>query len=143
MSYEYLPDIAIADVAFRAKGRTVEEMFSSAANATTNVMVDDLSAIADRQKVQVDLSESALDMLLFDFLNELIYLKDVRQLLLLPESVRISSAGSSFKLHAVLSGEQLDPARHPLNADVKAVTLHRFEVKEETDGWQATVVLDI
>jgi SHS2 domain-containing protein len=143
MSYEYLPDIAIADVAFRAKGKTVEEMFAAAAEATTNVMVDDLSAIRDKEEIHLDLSENALDMLLFDFLNELIFLKDTRQLLLLGKNVRISTDGSRHRLLATLYGEQLDPARHPLNADVKAVTLHRFEVRETEEGWVATVVLDI
>jgi SHS2 domain-containing protein len=141
--YEYLPDIAIADVAFRALGKTLEELFVAAGEATMNVMVDDLSAIARREEVRVDLSEQALDMLLFDFLNELIFLKDARQLLLLVKTIKISAEASGFTLHAVLSGEQLDPVRHPLNADVKAVTLHRFEVKETSEGWEATVVLDI
>jgi SHS2 domain-containing protein len=141
--YEYLPDIAIADVAFRAKGKTVEELFIAAGQATMNVMVDDLSTIENKEEVQVDLSEQALDMLLFDFLNELIFLKDARQLLLLVKTMKISAEASGFTLHAVLFGEQLDPVRHPLNADVKAVTLHRFEVKETSEGWEATVVLDI
>ena len=143
MPYEYLPDIAIADVAFRATGNTIEEMFVAAARATTNVMVDDLSTIERREEVQVDLSEQALDMLLFDFLNELIFLKDSRQLLLLPKELEITSKDPGIRLVATLSGEQLNPATHPLNADVKAVTLHRFEVKETPEGWEATVVLDI
>jgi SHS2 domain-containing protein len=143
MPYEFLPDIAIADVAFRTLGKTLEELFVAAGEATMNVMVDDLSAIARREEVQVDLSEQALDMLLFDFLNELIFLKDARQLLLLAKTIKISAAASGFTLHALLFGEQLDPAKHPLNADVKAVTLHRFEVKETPEGWEATVVLDI
>jgi SHS2 domain-containing protein len=141
--YEFLPDIAIADVAFLAKGKTVEELFVAAGEATANVMVDDLSTIRDSEQIQIDLSENALDMLLFDFLNELIYLKDARQLLLMARNVRISLDGSRYRLLATLYGEQLDPAKHPLNADVKAVTLHRFEVKEMSEGWEATVVLDI
>jgi len=141
--YEYLPDIAIADVAFRATGNTIEEMFVAAARATTNVMVDDLSTVNERDEVSLDLSEDSLDMLLFDFLNELIFLKDTRQLLLLPKEMRINPKGSRYRLVAMLSGERLDPAKHPLNADVKAVTLHRFEVKATAEGWEATVVLDI
>jgi len=143
LPYEYLPDIAIADIAFQARGRTIEELFVAAAEATTNVMVDDLSTIKNREELRLDLSQEALDLLLFDFLNELVYLKDVRQLLLLAKNLRISEAGSHFNLHATLYGEQLDPARHPLNADVKAVTLHRLQVAKTVEGWEATVVLDI
>jgi SHS2 domain-containing protein len=102
MPYEYLPDIAIADVAFRAKGKTVEGLFAAAAEATTNVMVDDLSTIRDAEEIHIDLSENALDMLLFDFLNELIYLKDVKQLLLFPKELRVSTDGSRHRLLATL-----------------------------------------
>ena len=45
MSYEYLEDMATADVAFRASGATLEELFQSAAKATTNVMVENLDSI--------------------------------------------------------------------------------------------------
>ncbi len=143
MPYEFLPHIAIADVAFRATGKTVEEMFAAAARATTNVMVDDLSTVNEAEKIQIDLSENSIEMLLFDFLNELVYLKDTRQLLLLPEELKITSDGSRHRLLAMISGERIDPAKHPLNADVKAVTLHRFEVKATSQRWEATVVLDI
>jgi SHS2 domain-containing protein len=40
-------------------------------------------------------------------------------------------------------GESTDPAKHPLNVDVKAVTMHRFAIDQTPQGWQATVVLDI
>jgi SHS2 domain-containing protein len=143
MAYQYLPDIATADVAFRAEGRTLEELFIAASDATMNVMVDDLSTIQDRDEVAIDLSHEAIDLLLFKFLNEFIFLKDARQLLLRVRKVLISKDPSQFTLRATLYGEQLDPGRHPLKVDVKAVTLHRFEVRETGGGWEATVILDI
>jgi SHS2 domain-containing protein len=33
--------------------------------------------------------------------------------------------------------------RHRLRMDVKAVTLHRFALKETDQGWEAFVILDI
>ncbi|NTU48413.1 MAG: archease, partial [Syntrophobacteraceae bacterium] len=45
MPYEFLDDIATADVAFQAWGKTLEEMFVSACEATINVMVSDLASI--------------------------------------------------------------------------------------------------
>ena len=42
MPYTYLEEIAIADIAFRATGKTEEEVFAAAADATVNVMVEDL-----------------------------------------------------------------------------------------------------
>jgi SHS2 domain-containing protein len=44
---------------------------------------------------------------------------------------------------AIAVGEAIDPTRHQLAGDVKAVTMHRLRVVHTEDGWQATVVLDI
>jgi SHS2 domain-containing protein len=40
-------------------------------------------------------------------------------------------------------GEVLDPMRHDQVVDVKAVTLHRFQVARSPEGWKAFVILDI
>jgi len=143
MPYRFLEDIAIADVAFEAWGETREAMFTAAADALMNVMVADLETIRPVEEVEFRLENRALDMLLFDFLNEVIFYKDARLLLLRAEALSIIPSGNRFTLKAVARGERLDPARHPLIVDVKAVTLHRFLVEETKDGWRSVVVLDI
>ena len=143
MPYRYLEDIAIADVAFEAWGKSREELFTAAADAQLNVMVADLATIRAIDAVEFRLENEALDMLLFNFLNELIFYKDARQLLLRATSVTINGTDSPFTLHAKAEGERLDPARHSQIIDVKAVTLHRFRVEETADGWRTEVVLDI
>jgi Archease protein family (MTH1598/TM1083) len=40
-------------------------------------------------------------------------------------------------------GEEIDPEKQELLADVKAVSLHHFSVGKATDGWKATVVIDV
>jgi len=143
MPYAYLEDIAIADIAFRATGKSEEEVFAAAADATVNVMVEDLATIRDRRRIPLRMENDALDMLLFDFLNEFVYLKDAKGLLMRAGTIRVGRRDSLYTLEGELYGEELDPLRHPLRGDVKAVTLHRFELKQTEDGWEATVVLDI
>ncbi len=142
MNYNYLEDIATADVAFEAYGATIEEMFIAAADAVMNTMVNDLSAINKIIDIRLDLLNQELDLLLFNFLNEFIFYKDSQRLLLRVKYLTISH-NSSFKLAAVLSGEKLNSENHQLTVDVKAVTLHKFSVVREADGWKATVILDI
>ncbi len=143
MPYRFLEDIAIADVAFEAWGETREEMFTAAADALMNVMVAELETIRPVEVVEISLENRALDMLLFDFLNEMIFYKDARLLLLRVAALSIIPSENHFTLKAVARGERLDPARHPLIVDVKAVTLHRFLVEETKEGWRSVVVLDI
>lgn len=142
MPYSYLDKIATADVAFKARGKTREEMFVAAADATMNVMVEDLAAVSPRDKRRMDISHEGLDLLLLQFLQEVIYYKDAEGLLLRVPAVQISEEGKSFNLQAVAAGEKIDPRKHKFKVDVKAVTLHRLKVIKGRCGWEATVVLD-
>jgi SHS2 domain-containing protein len=130
-------------VAFEAWGDTPEETFISAGDATMNVMVDVLDAIAPRESRSIALASDVLDMLLFELLQELIYYKDAEQLLLRLRSLSIEDREGSYRLLAEAVGEKIDRDRHPLNVDVKAVTLHRFAVERTPMGWRAAVILDI
>ena len=142
-SYRYLEEIATADVAFEAWGATREEAFLAAADATMNTMVEDIRTVAPREHRVFSLSAGSLDLLLFELLQELVYHKDAGRILLRIRDLRIEEAGSGYRLHAEATGETIDSRRHPLLADVKAVTLHRLVVERTPDGWRAVVVLDV
>jgi len=143
MPYKFLEEIGIADIAFEAVGRDLPELFRDAADATMNVMIDNLDAIEPRETRNIELSNEKIDMLLFDFLQELIYFKDAERLLLRTREVRIDERDQKWFLKAEAAGEPLDAARHHQRADVKAVTLHDFSVEKEDGGWKARVLLDI
>ena len=143
MPYKYLEDIGTADIAFEATGRDLPELFTAAADATMNVMIDNLDAIEPRETRCIALKNDAIDMLLFDFLQELIYFKDADRLLLRIREVQIDEKEDAYSLNATTVGEPLDPARHQQRADVKAVTLHDFRVEKTEGGWKASVLLDI
>lgn len=141
--YRYLSEIAPADAAFEAFGGTLEELFWAAAEATLGVMIEDVEKIDGLIERQVVLANQALDLLLFDWLHEIIFYKDAESLLLRPRGLRIETGAGEQRLSGRLAGEPLDPSRHQPLLDVKAVTLHRLEVRETPSGWYATVVLDI
>ena len=143
MPYQYLEDVGVADIAFVATGRDLSELFTAAADATMNVMIENLNAIEPRETRQIELSNDSIEMLLFDFLQELIYFKDANRLLLRACETQIEQKGEAYVLKAKVAGERLDDTRHQQRADVKAVTLHGFSVKKRDGGWKAKVLLDI
>jgi len=143
MPYEFLEDIATADIAFSAWGKDLEETFIAASDATMNVMVENLDSIQPLERREFQLQNEALDMLLFDLLQELIYYKDSEKLMLRIHQIQIKKEDDQYVLKAIASGEKLDPNRHPTRADVKAVTLHRFQLVKTDQGWQTQIILDI
>jgi SHS2 domain-containing protein len=141
--YRYLEGIATADVAFEARGATLKETFLAAAAATLNTMVEEIGTVAPLERRVFSVAADSLDLLLFELLQELVYRKDAERLLLRVQDLRFEEAGSGYRLHAEAAGETIDSRRHPLLADVKAVTLHRLVVERTPDGWRAVVVLDV
>ncbi len=139
-SYRLLPNIALADIAFRASAASPGSLFETCAGALIDVMVDRRGL---RRTVTRTLSIKAesTDGLLYDFLTQLIVTKDVDSLLFKTFAVTLSRDRRSLRCE--MRGEPIDRERHRLRNDVKAVTMYMFGVKEEKGRWVATIVLDI
>jgi SHS2 domain-containing protein len=143
MLYEFLEDIATADIAFRATGKDLQEVFKAAGDATINTMIEDLDSIEPKETRTFSLENDELDLLLFNFLQELVYYKDSELLLLRASQIEFEEKDGKYQLSAVVQGETLDRDRHQQRVDVKAVTLHLFQLEKSNDGWTAMVILDI
>jgi len=142
--YRFLSNIALADIAFVARGDSLPALFESAARALTEVMVDRRTVVG-RVERKIELTSPSVDRLLYDFLTELIVIKDVDSLLFKEFKVLVLP-GKEKRLECVMRGEEIDRERHALRNDVKAVTMHMFGVKKaqgKAGRWEATVVLDI
>ena len=105
MPYEFLEDVATADIAFRAWGEALEETFVAAATAVMQVMVENCDAIRPCQERRITVEDEALDLLLFNFLQEFVYYKDAEQLMLLVEQVEIARRNDQYGLAATAHGD--------------------------------------
>ena len=133
---------ATSDLSFEACGETLEALFAAAAEALLAATVADPGAVVARVREGVSLAEPDLELLLLRFLNELVFQRDARRLLLRSERLAIARDGEA-RLEGALVGERIDPARHHLEADVKAATASGLRVTRAGPGWQASVTLDV
>jgi len=141
-AYTFLENVVLSDMAFEAKGDTPAELFQAAAQALFEGMAN-TRRLRPRIRKEIRLRNTQIDQLMYDWLSELIYLKDKEGLLFREFSVELSQ-NSEWNLTATVRGERIDPKRHSLRSDAKAVTYHQFEVVQtETGGWKARVVVDI
>jgi SHS2 domain-containing protein len=143
MSYRFLEDVAIADVAFEASGKTLVELFSNAALAVTNTMVKDVETVEQRVVKSFELEADDPEMLLYHFLQELVFYKDAELLLFSGYDLDIRQEIGKWRLNATVRGEELSREKHELLADVKAVSLHNFKVRRTAQEWRADVILDV
>jgi SHS2 domain-containing protein len=140
-SIQFHEDIAIADTAFTVKGKNEEELFVNAAKALVMSMAD-ISRINAKKKRKFNLKSNKLDTLLFDFLSELLLYKDSENLLFSSFKIVISR-NKSWKLEAECLGELANPKKHKISTDIKAITMHMFEVNKTDEGYEARIVVDI
>jgi len=143
VSFHLLEDAPPADVGFVATGATLEECFRAAADATLEVMLGNPDALLLRERRALHIESDSVELALLKLLEELIYYKDAEGLFLRVTQVNAVHDSDRWVVDAVAEGEAIDPTRHHLSGDVKAVTMHRLRVVHIDDGWQATVVLDI
>ncbi len=143
MRYKYLEDVAIADVAFEAEGKTPEELFESSGFALTNAMIKDLGQLEQRVEKSFEVEAEDVEMLLFNFLQELIFYKDAERLLFNKFELDIEQKEDRWLLSVKAYGEEIDREKHELLADAKAVALHNFKVEETAKGWMAMVIVDV
>ena len=131
-----------ADILFEAYGKSLSEVFKNAALATFETQVN-LKTVSSKIKKNIKLKNENIENLLFDFLEELIYLKDAKYLVFNKFKVKISKTNNIYKLEAVAEGEKINPKKQELKIDVKAITLHEFSLKKIKNGYKARVILDI
>lgn len=139
--FRFVDHVATADAAFEAYGDDLPSLFAVAARALFSVIVD-LNQIDPKISREVSLSSETEESLLFDWLAELVYLKDVNRELYREFEVRISTEGG-YALDARVKGEKIDPARHQTHTDVKAVTYHQLKITQTDNQFKAFVILDL
>ena len=138
MKFKYLADVAIADIAFEAYGKNLNEVFENSAYAFFD-MTCNPKTIKNKIKKIINLKEKDEKNLLYNFLSELIFLKDSKQLIFNKVKVLIKDN----KLKAVLYGDKIDYEKQELRNDIKAITLHMFNLEKTKNGYKTTVVVDI
>jgi protein archease len=139
--WRVLDDVALADCAMDIDGSDLDDLFETAARALAELMVDPATVSVTLER-SVRIEAPQLDLLLYDWISELIFRKDRDREVFTRCRVRVGGEGP-FHLEARIEGGIIDPERTALRADPKAVTFHQFALERIDDGWRARLVIDI
>jgi SHS2 domain-containing protein len=135
--YEYFDHTA--DVGIRLSAPDEDTLFADAGRALMGLFVENVDDVRPEQEFEFRIEGSERDYLLFDWLSELIRHFETTGVVLSRFEVQVSADG----LNAQGWGEPLDPQRHHLGNEVKAVTYHQLAVTQSDGGWTGQVILDI
>ena len=127
-----------ADVGIAAYGEDLKEAFANAAYALFSMMLD-LEGVGDALCRQFEVTADDRSDLLVAWLNELIYLFEVDNMLF--KRFDIGELNET-RLRARCYGEKIDPERHKIQVGFKAATYHMLKI-DEGDGFRVQVLFDI
>ena len=128
-----------ADIGLVVYGENLKALFENAGEAFFH-LITDLRKVRRRVERRIKIGGESLDRLMVDWLSELLYLHDVENLLF--KGFKVESIGEDG-LMAVVKGEPFQERIHVIKTEVKAVTYHRIEVRQERGRWKAQVILDL
>lgn len=135
-----------ADVGYRAYGNNLGNAFENAAIAMFEVITD-TSAVKHLVEKQIELEAEDKYALFYDWLSELLFFHDAEYLVFSKFDVKIYSKVDEdreiYYLVATAWGEEFDRLRHERRSEVKAVTYHMMDIKDENLNVMLQVILDI
>lgn len=128
-----------ADIGMVAYGADIKQVFANAALGLFSLMAD-LDNVKEEVMHQVELSAEDAEVLLVEWLNELIYIHDVEHLVF--RRFEIDKL-TSTEIKARCFGEKVKPGQHRLKREIKAATYHMLRISKKDGGYEVQVIFDI
>ena len=131
----------MADIKFQAYGKTINEVFENSALAMSFYLSGEEKIASKKGKI-INVQGQDYESLLYNFLDELIYLLDAESFVISKVEVQIMG----FNLKAELYGD--DAKKYKLD-HIKAATYAEMHIKKiknksgKDENWEAQVVLDV
>jgi len=128
-----------ADIGIVAYGTDIKQVFANAALGLFSLMADP-DDFSEGIKRDLELSAEDVEVLLVEWLNELIYIFDVEHIFF--KRFEIDKLTSN-QIRARCFGEKIKPGQHKLKREVKAATYHMLQINKEDGGYKVQVIFDI
>ncbi len=114
-------------------------LFEQAARAMFEIIAE-LEHVHPKQASQLDIDASDLQALMVRWLSELNYRHITEEKLFCRFQIQEISPNH---LHAQIFGESIDPHKHKIYTEIKAVTFHGLQIRQTADGFEAQIIFDV
>ena len=139
MGFKFLEHTA--DVKIQVEEKTLDKAFSTAALAMKEVIAEQI-LVAPRIKKEFSVEGKDKEALLYNFLEEFLYLLDTEGFLLSKAPiVKIAKSKEGFSLKAQLIGD--NASKYVFTNDVKAITYNEMKIEEKPGKVTIVFVLDV
>lgn len=128
-----------ADEKFHAEGSTKEEALKEVVKAFSDIVGGDTEGMYHHS---IDVESESLESLLYDFLDELIFLQDTSMVVVShAEDLELEKLENGWKLEASILVDDITSDMNPL--DIKAPTYNEMKIDYQDERWVFEAVLDV
>ena len=142
MTVTFLDDEAIADIAYKVRASTLNELFKEAAEVIFNLQTD-IELLSNDLVFVIDIQAKSAERLLHELLDEIIFLKDAELYFPKSISVEISEKDGVWYASGEFKGCTFDIEKHIQGNDIKSITWHDFSLTKIGEEWDSYILIDI
>jgi len=140
MTYKFLSHTA--DIKISVDASTLEKAFIDSAMALQESILGRKTKIKSLKQKQIEIRGHDLERLLYDFLEEFIYLIEAKDFILSKiKELKIIKNENHFQLIAMLSGD--NSTSYKFSNNVKAITYNDMKIKKNKNKVTIEFVIDV
>ncbi|NWG09783.1 MAG: archease [Nitrososphaerales archaeon] len=132
----------MVDALIEARGKNMEEAFENAGMALVDTMVH-IERVDKKMEERIRVDGWDMKSLLYNWLENLLIRVTSEGRAYSSFKVKITKKDGTYELEAVARGEDLDIGKHEPKTEVKAVTYHMMDIKQDQKGVSLRFLLDL
>lgn len=132
----------MTDVIVEAYGNSLEVAFANSARALVNAMIE-LSEVIPDKEFDIYAEGHDFESLLYNWLEKVMLLILVDKIVVSDLKVIISQSNGAYSIKGIAKGEQVDLEKHHYKIEIKGVTYHEMEIKQDCKNVIIRYLLDL
>ena len=132
----------MTDVIVEAYGNSLEVAFANSTRGLVNAMFELSEVIPDRE-VEIYADGHDLEGLLYNWLEKVMLLILIDKIVVSELKVKISECNGIYSIKGVAKGEQIDLEKHRYKVEIKGVTYHEMEIRQDCKEVTVRYLLDL
>ncbi len=128
-----------ADIGIEVEAESLEELFRESARGMFSIICENLEQVECAQETKGSVEGEDIQELMYNFLEDLLFVFEVRRMLVKDVEVRIE--GNRLEYRAC--GEKVNPGKHVIATGIKSPTYHMMEIRQRDGKWWARIIFDV
>ncbi len=131
-----------ADVGIEVEAQSLQDLFEESAYGMFSIICENLDEVECKEYVEGSVQGEDLNELMYNFLENLLFLFETKLILLKDVQVKIHE-GKVWTLEFKACGEPVKKGKHRIATGIKSPTYHQMKVGKNDGKYIARIIFDV